>query len=440
MTKAKIVWENAQELLKQNMTTLSYENWMLSLRPAFMDGDTLVLSTFDDFSLSTLQQFYTNSVSDIVSRANGEKINIRYITEDDLEKHYKGETEESDQISGSSDLIKRYTFDSFVVGNSNRFAHAAAIAVAEHPAEAYNPLFIYGGVGLGKTHLMHAIGNTIMTQKPNAKIIYVTSEMFTNELILALREKKNSEFRTRYRSVDALMVDDIQFIAGKVSIQEEFFHTFNALYGAGKQIILTSDKPPREIPDIEARLNSRFEGGLIADIQPPDFETRVAILREKANTEHINVSDDVLYHIARCVRSNIRTLEGALTRIMAQSRFDKCAVTIDFADAALKDIVTDEEGKKLSSKYIIEVVADYFSIQGEEILGTRRDRRVTHPRQIAMYLCRQLTEASLNDIGIEFGRDHTTVLHACEKIAKLIATESDVSIAVNDITGRMQKD
>jgi chromosomal replication initiator protein len=338
----------------------------------------------------------------------------------------------------SSILNPKYTFSSFVIGNSNRFAHAASLAVAESPAKAYNPLFIYGGVGLGKTHLMHAIGHYILASNPNAKVVYVSSEKFTNELINAIKDDKNEEFRNKYRNVDILLIDDIQFIAGKERTQEEFFHTFNELHDANKQIILSSDRPPKEIPTLEDRLRSRFEWGLIADIQVPDFETRMAILKKKADVENLNVANEVMGYIATKIKSNIRELEGALIRIIAYSSLTNREVTVDLATEALKDIISKKQGKHVTIDSIQDVVSSYFNLRVEDLKSQRRTRNVSYPRQIAMYLSRKLTDMSLPKIGEEFGgRDHTTVIHAYEKISGNLKTDDSLQHTINDITKKV---
>ena len=338
----------------------------------------------------------------------------------------------------SSTLNPKYTFDSFVIGNSNRFAHAASLAVAEAPAKAYNPLFIYGGVGLGKTHLMHAIGHYALQNNPNTKVVYVSSEKFTNELINAIRDDKNDEFRNKYRKVDILLIDDIQFIAGKERTQEEFFHTFNELHGANKQIILSSDRPPKEIPTLEDRLRSRFEWGLIADIQAPDFETRMAILKKKADVEKLNVANEVMVYIATKIKSNIRELEGALIRIVAYSSLTNRPITVELAGEALKDIISNKQNKNVTIDVIQDVVAAYFNLRIEDLKSQRRTRNVAYPRQIAMYLSRKLTDMSLPKIGEEFGgRDHSTVIHAYEKISDSLNTDESLQHTVNDITKKL---
>ena len=340
----------------------------------------------------------------------------------------------TNETNQRAQLNPKYTFDTFVIGNSNRFAHAAALAVAEAPAQAYNPLFIYGGVGLGKTHLMHAIGHYILNQNPHSKVVYVSSEKFTNELINSIRDDRNNEFREKYRNVDVLLIDDIQFIAGKESTQEEFFHTFNALHEANKQIIISSDRPPKEIPTLEDRLRSRFEWGLISDIQPPDLETRIAILKKKAKMENLNIPDDVMLYIATKIQSNIRELEGALIRIVAYSSLTNKEVTVELAEEALKDIISDTKPRKITVDLIKEVVAKEFNVKIEDFNSKKRTRAIAYPRQIAMYLTRELTDLSLPKIGDEFGgRDHTTVIHAYDKIANDIKESEDFKNRVDNL-------
>ena len=335
-------------------------------------------------------------------------------------------------------LIPKYTFDTFVIGNSNRFAHAACVAVAESPAKAYNPLFLYGGVGLGKTHLMHAIGHHIIDENKDIKVVYVSSEKFTNELINSIKDDKNEEFRNKYRNIDILLIDDIQFIAGKERTQEEFFHTFNSLHEANKQIIISSDRPPKEIPTLEDRLRSRFEMGLITDIQAPDFETRIAILRKKAQIENINVSNDVMSYIATNIKSNIRELEGALTRVVAYSSLTNKEISIDLAMEALKDIVMNHDIKDVSIKKIKDAISSMFGISIEDIDSKKRTRSIAYPRQIAMYLSRELTDLSLPKIGQEFGgRDHTTVLHAYDKISLAIKNNEDTKKIVDKLLSKL---
>lgn len=316
-------------------------------------------------------------------------------------------------------LNPKYIFETFVIGNSNRLAHAASLAVAEAPANAYNPFFIYGGVGLGKTHLMHAIGHRILQNHPKLKLLYISSEKFTNELINSIRDGNPESFRQKYRNIDVLLVDDIQFLSKKEHTQEEFFHTFNTLHEANKQIIMSSDRPPREIQTLEDRLRSRFEWGLITDIQPPDLETRIAILRKKAMMEHLNVPNDVMVYIASRIDNNIRELEGAFIRVIAYASLTNQTVDIDLATEALKDIFPQGKPKQITVELIQEIIASYFKLKVDELLAKRRTRNVSYPRQIAMYLARELTDNSLPRLGEMFGgRDHTTVIHAYEKISR----------------------
>ncbi len=334
-------------------------------------------------------------------------------------------------------LNEKYTFDKFVVGPSNRFAHAASLAVAESPAKAYNPLFIYGGVGLGKTHLMQAIGQSILQDGPKKRVVYLSSEGFTNQLITAIQTKKTTHFRERYRNVDVLLIDDIHFIAGKEATQEEFFHTFNSLYDAHKQIIISSDRSPKDIPGLEERLISRFEWGLVTDIQSPDLETRIAILREKAKEAKIDVSDEVTNYIAQQVTSNIRELEGALIRVVAFCNFSNEPQTVDVAQEVLKDMVR-EVSTRITLSSIQKSVAEYFSVEVNEIQGARRQRSILLPRQIAMFLCRTLTSSSLPEIGRAFGgRDHTTVLHAVNKIEREITQNANIKTQVSQLKERL---
>jgi chromosomal replication initiator protein len=338
-------------------------------------------------------------------------------------------------------LNSRYTFEEFVVGNSNRFAHAASQAVAEAPAKAYNPLFLYGGVGLGKTHLMHAIGHRVLAEKPDAKIVYVSSEKFTNEFIIAIKNNQTLEFRTKYRHVDVLLIDDIQFLEGKEQTQEEFFHTFNSLHEAQKQLVISSDRPPKEIQTLESRLRSRFEWGLLTDIQPPDFETREAILRKKAETEHVPVPDEVLAFIAKVIPSNIRELEGSLIRVVAFASLTKSPITTELAGEVLKNAVAAAPMHRVTIPLIKDRVAKFYGISIKEMEAQRRDQRVTLPRQIAMYISWQLTGASLPQIAREFGKkDHTTAMYARDKIADLMDADEAFRNRVRTLIALIQSE
>ena len=410
-------WEKAINIIKGELTEVSFNTWIKSINPISLENNSLKLAVPNDFTKGILESRYKDLIVNALKLLTSKKYNIDFIvtTEEKIEENQKNHNNEKSNIvvndEMSTMLNPKYTFDSFVIGNSNRFAHAASLAVAESPAKAYNPLFIYGGVGLGKTHLMHAIGHYILNNNPKSQVVYVSSEKFTNELINSIKDDKNVEFRNKYRNIDILLVDDIQFIAGKERTQEEFFHTFNALYEANKQIIISSDRPPKEIPTLEDRLRSRFEWGLIADIQAPDFETRMAILKKKADVEKLNIPNEVMVYIATKIKSNIRELEGALIRIVAFSSLTNKEISVDLASEALKDIISSKQTRQVTIDIIQEVVANYYNLKIEDLKSARRTRNIAFPRQIAMYLSRKLTDMSLPKIGEEFGgRDHTTCL------------------------------
>ena len=434
------------ETIKSELSEVSFNTWIKSCEPISISSDTITISVPNSFTQDILDKRYKDLVANSIEVVCSKLYKIEFvIASEAFEKEELKDTSSNSSSKSivvndemSSTLNPKYTFNSFVIGNSNRFAHAASLAVAESPAKAYNPLFIYGGVGLGKTHLMHAIGHYILDNNPSAKVVYVSSEKFTNELINAIKDDKNEDFRNKYRNVDVLLIDDIQFIAGKERTQEEFFHTFNALHDANKQIILSSDRPPKEIPTLEDRLRSRFEWGLIADIQVPDFETRMAILKKKADVENLNVANEVMGYIATRIKSNIRELEGALIRIIAYSSLTNREVTVDLASEALKDIISKKQGKHITIDIIQDVVSSYFNLRVEDLKSQRRTRNVAYPRQIAMYLSRKLTDMSLPKIGEEFGgRDHTTVIHAYEKISENLKTDDSLQHTINDITKKL---
>ncbi|MCI6190386.1 MAG: chromosomal replication initiator protein DnaA [Clostridium sp.] len=438
------LWEKTLDVLKNEMSEVSFNTWMKSCSPISISEDTIKISVPNAFTRDILNNRYkdlvANSIQGICSKLY--KLEFLISSEVALEETQNQQKVKrlslNDEISNT--LNPKYTFDSFVIGNSNRFAHAASLAVAEAPAKAYNPLFIYGGVGLGKTHLMHAIGHYILENNPKAKVEYISSEKFTNELINSIKHDKNEEFRNKYRNVDVLLIDDIQFIAGKEGTQEEFFHTFNALHEANKQIILSSDRAPKEIPTLEDRLRSRFEWGLIADIQAPDFETRMAILKKKADVERLNVPNEVMVYIATKIKSNIRELEGALIRIVAYSSLTNREITVDLASEALKDIISKRQAKSITIDSIQDIVSSYFNLRVQDFKSQKRTRNVAYPRQIAMYLSRKLTDMSLPKIGEEFGgRDHTTVIHAYEKISENLKTDEGLQSTIDDITKKLKQ-
>lgn len=441
------LWEKTLNIVKNELTEVSFNTWIKSISPIEIGSDILKLGVPNDFTRGILDSRYKDLIVNALKLITSKKYAVQFIitseeaidlVEPMIRREERQKIDVSDEMSAT--LNPKYTFNSFVIGNSNRFAHAASLAVAESPAKAYNPLFIYGGVGLGKTHLMHAIGHIILQNKPSARVVYVSSEKFTNELINSIKDDKNVEFRNKYRNVDVLLIDDIQFIAGKERTQEEFFHTFNALHDANKQIILSSDRPPKEIPTLEDRLRSRFEWGLIADIQPPDFETRMAILKKKADVEHLNIQNEVMAYIATNIKTNIRELEGALIRIVAFSSLTNKEITVELACEALKDIISNKHSKQLTIEIIQEVVANYYNLKVDEFKSARRTRNIAFPRQIAMYLSRKLTDMSLPKIGEEFGgRDHTTVIHAYEKISQGLKQDESLQNAVNEINKRLNQ-
>ena len=430
------LWKKTLQLIKGEVASASFETFFKNTVPIETNSNELTLLAPTEFAQDILRTRYLNLIESCLSQLTSNKFEIKIISDsNEVEQNPLKTSNNNHNINNNSNnniirnyprLNPKYTFDTFVIGNSNRFAHAACVAVAESPARAYNPLFLYGGVGLGKTHLMHAIGHSIMKEQNDAKVVYVSSEKFTNELINSIKSDKNEEFRDKYRNVDILLIDDIQFIAGKEGTQEEFFHTFNALHEANKQIIISSDRPPKEIPTLEDRLRSRFEMGLIADIQPPDFETRIAILKTKAQMENMDIPNEVMNYIATYIKSNIRELEGALTRVVAYSSLINKDISYDLAVEALKDIVTTSESQEISVNRIKEKVSTAFGIKMDDFNSKKRTRTIAYPRQIAMYLSRELTDLSLPKIGNEFGgRDHTTVIHAHDKISKDLELEKN---------------
>ena len=435
----KELWERSCALLETEMNRIVYTTWIQSnLTPVALEEDTLVLRISMENMQRQLMNLHHSRIVDAVSRVAGQRMQVEILTGAEVQERTsrKAAAEPEEPLSESAVALNpKYTFDTFVVGSGNRFAHAASLAVAEAPAQAYNPLFIYGGVGLGKTHLMHAIGHFILEQDPTKRILYIPGEQFTNELIMAIQQNRNMQFRNRFRNVDVLMVDDIQFIAGKESTQEEFFHTFNTLHTAGKQIILTSDRPPHEIARLEERLRSRFAWGLIADIKKPDVETRIAILRRKAESENITVDNGVLENIAMHVDSNIRELEGSLTRLVAYATLTGKPLNVQLCDEALRDLFVSQTRREVTPQLIMQTVADYYGITVNDLIRQTRRREITVPRQIAMYLTRDMTNLSLPQIGQVFGnRDHTTVLHGCNQIAAGIKEEtSGMASVINDI-------
>lgn len=441
---ASNLWLQTLQELQKKLNPQIFERWFSPTRGFHLQNNTLTVHVPDSFFKEWLIDHYTTTINDAVRELGGRELLVEFEVDPGLNASLKENKKQtspppSHSKNPSVDLNPQYTLDQFVVGPSNRFAHAAATAVCESPAKAYNPLFIYGPVGLGKTHLMQAIGAQVQQTNPESRIRYITSEKFTNQLINAIQTRTTIQFRELYRNVDILLIDDIHFIAGKESTQEEFFHTFNTLYDAHKQIVVSSDRSPKEISRLEERLVSRFEWGLITDIQPPDFETRIAILRQKAKRNQIEGLDEVTYFIAEHVKSNIRELEGALIRVVAYSKLVGHPITVKLAQEVLKDLIVEAK-KKVGVDLIQEKVAEYFKLSLSDLKAKRRTRMVAHPRQIAMYISRELTDLSLPEIGDRFGkRDHTTVLHACNKIKKDILKDSTVKDQVGEIISSLKR-
>ena len=444
------LWDQILQKMQQELSTSSFETWVKRTRLLTISDNKLVIGVPNKFARDWLGTRYVSTLQKAVQDTLGRPASMQFVIADNLEQMDPAQIIDADGHTAQPTtpvkkfslplLNPKYTFDTFVVGNSNRFAHAGSLAVSEAPAKAYNPLFIYGGVGLGKTHLMHAIGHQVLNHHRESRVVYVTSEKFTNELIDSIKDDTTVHFRNRYRSVDVLLIDDIQFLAGKERTQEEFFHTFNTLYEANKQIVVSSDRPPKDIPTLEERLRSRFEWGLIADIQAPDLETRVAILRKKAILDNLDIEDDVLSYIAAHIDTNIRELEGALIRVMAYSTItSKSDITVELATEALQEILPDSKPKIITSKEIKKIVAEYFHLQVQDLVGKKRTRTIAYPRQIAMYLCRELTDASFPKIGDDFGgRDHTTVMHANDKIARELNEDPELEHIIEEIKKKLQ--
>jgi len=429
------IWDKAKALLREDLATVSYTTWIdQPLKPVYVIDDKLALEVISEFNEKTIRARYLPMIAEAVSQVVGREMTVELMSvKERIAWQESQKKEESRPLQGVNTFNPKSTFDTFVVGSSNRFAHAASLAVAEAPGMAYNPLFLYGGVGLGKTHLMHAIGHFIQEHFPNMRMLYLPSEMFTNELVSAIKNNKNVEFRQRFRNVDVLMLDDIQFIAGRDSTQEEFFHTFNALHSAGKQIIISSDKPPREIARLEERLRSRFEWGLIADIQKPDFDTRIAILRKKAENEGIEISDEMLELIAGRVESNIRELEGSLIRVNAYAKLNRCAINEEVIAHALHDIAVVRDPKRITPDLIIDSVADYYGLSAALLRGNSRKKEIALARHVAVYLTREMTGLSLPRIGDAFGRDHSTIINSCEKVGKMIEEGGEMKAVIADL-------
>lgn len=428
------IWEEALKMIEEETSPVSFATWIQPIVPCGIIGNKIILQVKESFLKEIIEKRHLPLIRTAIKMVTKNEYDIMITTEEEQNAGnlHNLAAEKPAENELARNLNPKYVFDSFVVGNSNRMAHAASLAVAESPAQAYNPLFLYGNSGLGKTHLMHSIGHFILDRNPQAKVLYVTSETFTNELINSIQNNKNEEFRNKYRNIDVLMIDDIQFISKKEGTQEEFFHTFNALYESNKQIIISSDRPPKEIKTLEDRLRSRFEWGLIADVQPPDYETRIAILKKKAERDNLTVPDDVMAYIAKNIASNIRELEGALTRIVAFATLTNQDISIALAENSLKDIFSENSATPLTPELIQQVVAEYYNIRVEDIQGSKKPKNIAFPRQVSMYLCRKLLDISLPKIGESFGgRDHTTVIYAISKIEKQLESDKGLQKTVH---------
>lgn len=447
------IWKKTLENIKEKITNPSFNTWFSETKAVMTTAENqLVLQVPNNFIQEWIESQYTDLIEDILEDLTGNKWTLILLIPEEVKKfkeNKKNSTKQKEDVDEEVEIVNenreenkieselkqngfnpKYTFDTFVVGNSNRFAHAASLAVAEAPAKAYNPLFIYGDVGLGKTHLMQAIAHFILKNNPDYKVVYVSSETFTNELINSIKDDSTVDFRDKYRNIDILLVDDIQFLAGKERTQEEFFHTFNTLHESNRQLIISSDRPPKEIPTLEERLRSRFEWGLITDIQKPDLETRIAILRKKADIENLTIPNEVVIYIANKIQSNIRELEGALVKVIAYSSLVDREIDVDLAREALKDLVNKKKKEQIevNIERIKKIITEDYNLRMEDMQSKKRTQNIAFPRQIAMYLSRELTDFSLPHIGDEFGgRDHTTVIHAHNKIKEKIENENDFS-------------
>ena len=438
---AENLWTEVSERLRSALNESTYRTWFSETVGVDLSSESFTLRVPNDFTREWIEGHFLGLINAAVRDATGDERRIELVIrkpKGGTREQAEPEPEPNPRVEG---LNPKYTFDSFVIGSSNRFAHAAALAVGEAPAQAYNPLFIYGGTGLGKTHLLQAIGHYIGEHLRDLSVCYVTSERFMNDFINSLRDKRIEGFKQRYRTFGVLLIDDIQFLEHKERIQEEFFHTFNTLYEAGKQIVISSDRPPRQIATLEQRLRSRFEWGLMTDIQPPDLETRIAILQKKARTDGIQVADtELMTFIAGRVSTNIRELEGALTRVVAFASLTGRPMTVDLAQDVLRDVFPQGEAAQVSIELIQDEVSERFGLSKEELIGDKRSQNIVYPRQVAMYLSRELTDSSLPKIGRHFGgRDHTTVIHATSKIARLIREDRSVYNLVQELTARVKQ-
>ena len=449
MEELKQKWDLIIQTLKEDydITDMSFRTWIKPIQVYSVVGDKITLlipennNDSDGKGLSYnmrvgyIERKYLAAITLTIAEIMGREYDVTLMSSIDKEKIDKKQKQKDTSASKNNNiqnLNPNYTFETFVIGNNNNLAHAASLAVAETPGEVYNPLFIYGGVGLGKTHLMQAIAHFIIKTKPELKVLYVTSETFTNELIDSVKNQKNSEFREKYRNIDVLLIDDIQFIIGKESTQEEFFHTFNALYQDRKQIVISSDRPPKEMETLSERLRTRFEMGLPVDIQIPTYETKMAILNKKAELGGYDIPYEVKDYVATHIKSSIRELEGALTKLSACSKRAANPITVELAEEAVKDLISPDARREITPELIIDIVAEHFNIKSEDILSQKRSADIVYPRQIAMYLCRQMTTNTVQSLGKAFGnRDHTTILHGADKINKMVISDENTKSTID---------
>ena len=449
MEELKQKWDLIIQTLKEDydITDMSFRTWIKPIQVYSVVGDKITLlipeNTNDgdgkglsyNMRVGYIERKYLAAITLTIAEIMGREYDVTLMSSIDKEKIDKKQKQKDTSASKNNNiqnLNPNYTFETFVIGNNNNLAHAASLAVAETPGEVYNPLFIYGGVGLGKTHLMQAIAHFIIKTKPELKVLYVTSETFTNELIDSVKNQKNSEFREKYRNIDVLLIDDIQFIIGKESTQEEFFHTFNALYQDRKQIVISSDRPPKEMETLSERLRTRFEMGLPVDIQIPTYETKMAILNKKAELGGYDIPYEVKDYVATHIKSSIRELEGALTKLSAFAKLSSNPITVEFAEEALKDLISPDSRREITPELIIDIVAEHFNIKSEDILSQKRSADIVYPRQIAMYLCRQMTTNTVQSLGKAFGnRDHTTILHGADKINKMVISDENTKSTID---------
>jgi chromosomal replication initiator protein len=443
------LWQQVLSNIQTKLSKPSFDTWLKATKASVFNERLLVICAPNNFAREWLESRYANMIAASVYDTFARHVDVQFVLEEEAQAQAAALAAPpapspklpalTEEIFASM-LNPRYTFDSFVIGSGNRFAHAASLAVAEAPAKAYNPLFLYGGVGLGKTHLMHAIGHFVLQHNPAAKVLYISSEKFTNEFINAIRDNRGESFRNKYRNIDVLLIDDIQFLAGKEQTQEEFFHTFNALHEERKQIIISSDRQPKEIPTLEERLRSRFEWGLITDIQPPDLETRIAILRKKARSENLEIPNEAMAYIASQIDSNIRELEGALIRVVAYSSLINEDISVALAADALKDIVPHNRPRAITIHDIQQKVGEFYGMRLEDFKARKRTKAVAFPRQVAMYLSRELTDFSLPKIGEAYGgRDHTTVIHAYEKISAQLKIDQELGRVIASIIDKIKQ-